>query len=420
MTVSNYNKLVKNASLLGVIYLVFFLCNGIFENGQLTLEDSSGRRYQVPVTADQINTLLNGMQIVKVASNVKSVDETGIANIISTDEGYKLQMDDLMDNATIVFYKDGDLFIRFGNQIFKFTGVSDELFNELNTTWTNNNSDDFYYYGSTENEDVYYDSKTKELKIISNIGVITGTLFDIYEGEDSIILTYTDSRGISNQFEISRSNDNLYNKFKSLGPVKKEISPVDVAKQMFSNLPKTIISDPLLYENPDAWAIKYMQKLKGFYTWNSSKDKFESPKQNQVIYNFVFSSVNIPLSDIINNLDNIEINNEYIVISIDNQRYVFTYSVNKHGKYTFTPYNSSSQTKLERMKAFLNNITDDSIRDNILWNIRINAGDENALERVGEINRWYTANKNNEEIVNLIKESTELANDLSLDEICSL
>ena len=41
MTVSNYNKLVKNASLLGVIYLVFFLCNGIFENGQLTFENIS-------------------------------------------------------------------------------------------------------------------------------------------------------------------------------------------------------------------------------------------------------------------------------------------------------------------------------------------------------------------------------------------
>lgn len=390
------------------------------ENGQLILEDPSGRRYQAPITIDQVNTLLNGMQIVKVASNVKSVDETGVANIISTDEGYKFQMDDLMDDATIVFYKDGDLFIRFGNQIFKFTGVSNEFFNELSNTWVNNNSDDFYYYGSTENEDIYYDAKTKDLKIISDWGVITGKLFNISENEDSITLAYTDPRGISNQFDISKSNNDLYNKFKNLGPVKKEVSPVDVAKQMFNNLPKTVLSDPLLRENPNAWAIKHMQKLKGFYTWNSSKGKFESPKQNQIIYNFAFSGVNIPLSDIIDNLDNIEINNEYIVLSINNQRYVFTYSINKHGKYTFTPYEVSSQTKLEKMKAFLNNIADESIRENILWNIRINAGDENAFERAGEINRWYTANKNNAEIVNLIKESIDLANDLSLDEICSL
>lgn len=390
------------------------------ENGQLILEDSTGRRYQVSITLDQINTLLSGMQIIKVASNVKKVDETGVANIISTDNGYKLQTDDLMDDATIVFFKDGNLTIRFGNQIFKFTGVSNEFFDELSNTWVNNNSDDYYYYGSTENEDIYFDSATKDLKIISDRGTITGKVFDISENDTSIILSYTNSMRISSMFEIPKSNNNLYNKFKALGSIKAEVTPVDVARKMFNDVPKKVINDPLLRDNPDAWAIKYMQKLKGFYVWNSSKGVFESPKRNQIIYNFAFSGTSISLSDIMDNLDNIEINNEYIVLNINNQRYVFTYSINKHGKYTFTPYEASSQTKLEKMKAFLNNIADDSIRDKILWNIRLNAGDENAFERAGEINRWFSANKNNEEIAKLISESRELANDLSFDEICSL
>ena len=96
---------------------------------------------------------------------------------------------------------------------------------------------------------------------------------------------------------------------------------------------------------------------------------------------------------------------------------MYTYSVNRRGKYTFTPYESSAQTKLNAIRDFLNSITNAEDRDILLWNIRIQKQDENAFYQLGRVQRWIS---NNKDKIDLINRSVELAEDLTIDEICNL
>lgn len=208
----------------------------------------------IKIEERELKILLDGMTLKEnINPVIAKVDDW---EIILEDGVYKIQNGENVYTPKVISNDDGNLLVYVGKNVVAFNNIPN-----INFGWNKFSTYDFI--GINNNQLWYIDKSSGMIHIF-----VDG--LDTYSGlptiNDGIVK-------IGNLETLIEERNPIYNFIKSILPQAKKVSILDVTKDTFEGKYSVDFSDPLLNNDPNAWAIKNAETLDGIWTWNGKKWK---------------------------------------------------------------------------------------------------------------------------------------------------